>query len=295
MLKPPYNYKGVPILPNSKSAYRPYRKGISPGWKFLVLLIAGALVVSAVLWELVKKNPPADTGSAAPGTTENGEEFGTPEPSAVEPISENVADGPSIRVVPPAGDNPTPEESAMLGKLKGEIAKGNAEKVRKGLEKRLLKMEPGDRLFSPFQAMLSQASDELLKRGDFLSAHTQYTVKRGDNLSIIALRHNVPVQQIRESNQLTSDRLQIGQQLRIPGNAWELTIQTAKQLLLVSENGRLVKIYSLRVARIPNLRTDGKFILRAQNEEWNLYGLDKKDIADLKRFVPLGSAVTITK
>jgi membrane-bound lytic murein transglycosylase D len=44
---------------------------------------------------------------------------------------------------------------------------------------------------------------------------TYYTVRRGDNLSTIAHRHGVSVQQLRQWNNLRSNRLNIGQRLKI--------------------------------------------------------------------------------
>lgn len=43
-----------------------------------------------------------------------------------------------------------------------------------------------------------------------------YVVQRGDTLSVIAQRHGVSLQQLRALNQLSSDTIRIGQQLRVP-------------------------------------------------------------------------------
>lgn len=43
-----------------------------------------------------------------------------------------------------------------------------------------------------------------------------HTVTRGENLTVIARRHDVTVEELRAWNELTSDRLAIGQRLRIP-------------------------------------------------------------------------------
>lgn len=45
--------------------------------------------------------------------------------------------------------------------------------------------------------------------------NTYYTVKSGDNLTIIARQHNMTVQELRELNNLTSDLISIGQQLSV--------------------------------------------------------------------------------
>jgi membrane-bound lytic murein transglycosylase D len=46
-------------------------------------------------------------------------------------------------------------------------------------------------------------------------AEVTYKVKRGENLTVIARRHNVSVQELRRSNSLQSDRIYAGQVLKI--------------------------------------------------------------------------------
>ena len=46
---------------------------------------------------------------------------------------------------------------------------------------------------------------------------SQITVARGDTLSTIAERHGISVRQLRKTNNLQSDTIRVGQQLRIPG------------------------------------------------------------------------------
>lgn len=50
-----------------------------------------------------------------------------------------------------------------------------------------------------------------------LMASVSYKVKSGDNLSLIAKRHNTTVKTIKQLNSLKSDFLKIGQQLKMPG------------------------------------------------------------------------------
>jgi N-acetylmuramoyl-L-alanine amidase len=48
------------------------------------------------------------------------------------------------------------------------------------------------------------------------SQTVEYVVQRGDTLSVIAQRHGVSLQQLRQLNQLSSDSIRIGQRLRVP-------------------------------------------------------------------------------
>ncbi|WEG12460.1 LysM peptidoglycan-binding domain-containing protein [Pullulanibacillus sp. KACC 23026] len=60
------------------------------------------------------------------------------------------------------------------------------------------------------------------------AASTQsYTVASGDSLSVIAKRYNVTVDAIKQANQLTSDTIQVGQTLTIPGGQASTVNSTA--------------------------------------------------------------------
>jgi len=50
-----------------------------------------------------------------------------------------------------------------------------------------------------------------------LTASVSYKVKSGDNLSSIAKRHNTSVKTIKQLNNLNSDFLRVGQELKMPG------------------------------------------------------------------------------
>lgn len=52
-----------------------------------------------------------------------------------------------------------------------------------------------------------------------ITTETSYVVKRGDSLSVIAQRHGINTAQLRSANGLSSDVIQVGQQLRIPGSS----------------------------------------------------------------------------
>ncbi|MBE4907145.1 LysM peptidoglycan-binding domain-containing protein [Bacillus luteolus] len=57
-----------------------------------------------------------------------------------------------------------------------------------------------------------------LKTPEVQPSYTNYTVKSGDSLSSIALRHGTTVAKIKEVNGLTSDLIKIGQTLKIPNS-----------------------------------------------------------------------------
>ncbi len=78
-----------------------------------------------------------------------------------------------------------------------------------------------------------------------------YTVKRGDNLSEIALRFGLSLSELKRLNNLTSNTIRIGQQLTLPGNepirVSEHTIRRGETLSEIAERYR-VNLSSLRQA-----------------------------------------------
>ncbi|MEQ8406654.1 MAG: N-acetylmuramoyl-L-alanine amidase [Gammaproteobacteria bacterium] len=78
-----------------------------------------------------------------------------------------------------------------------------------------------------------------------------YTVKRGDNLSEIALRFGLSLSELKRLNNLTSNTIQIGQRLTLPGNepvrASEHMIRRGETLSEIAERYR-VNLSSLRQA-----------------------------------------------
>jgi len=59
------------------------------------------------------------------------------------------------------------------------------------------------------------AADTRSGRGASSSAR-QHVVSRGETLTLIAARHGVPVDTIREANHKNNDRVRVGERLRIP-------------------------------------------------------------------------------
>ncbi len=60
-----------------------------------------------------------------------------------------------------------------------------------------------------------------LKAGGKLQAHrpAEHTVSRGDTLSIIASRYGISVSSLRDANNLRSDKIQLGQTLKVPAGS----------------------------------------------------------------------------
>jgi LysM repeat protein len=65
---------------------------------------------------------------------------------------------------------------------------------------------------------VSAASASSPRQGTGPAPSGSYTVRRGDNLSVIATRHRVSVSDLQAWNGLRSSRIQVGQVLKVPGS-----------------------------------------------------------------------------
>ena len=78
-----------------------------------------------------------------------------------------------------------------------------------------------------------------------------YTVRRGDSLSVIALRFGVSLANLKSSNSLSSDTIHIGQLLTIPGGmtsvSEEHTIRSGETLSEIAQQYR-ISLANLRQA-----------------------------------------------
>jgi membrane-bound lytic murein transglycosylase D len=76
-------------------------------------------------------------------------------------------------------------------------------------------LHAGQRILVPTLAVVRAARDVPNPSIERYGVGSTYTVKRGDNLSLIARRHGVTVAQLRRMNRLSGDVIRIGQRLRI--------------------------------------------------------------------------------
>ena len=106
-------------------------------------------------------------------------------------------------------------------------------------------MESSDALFDAAASLLGRASMTIYKSGTDSETNSAYSVKSGDTLSKIAVVYNTTVAAIKKANNLTSDRLQIGQKLKIPQSVWSIVIRRSDNRLILYANNNLFKIYRI--------------------------------------------------
>ena len=74
----------------------------------------------------------------------------------------------------------------------------------------------------------------IISTSNKLTDYFIYTVVKGDNLWDIANKYKTTVSKLKDINNLNSNLLQIGQKLKIPGNAKEYTVQKGDTLYAIS-------------------------------------------------------------
>lgn len=85
-----------------------------------------------------------------------------------------------------------------------------------------------------FRALFSKAPD---------AQSTVYTVKSGDNFTLIAKKHGVTIDLIKKVNGLESDRLVPDMKLKIPTQRFSLVVDKSQNTLLLKGDEEILKTY----------------------------------------------------
>jgi LysM repeat protein len=185
---------------------------------FVVLAIHG-IGLMALLMQGCKKEPEASTQGATDQVTNAA-------PPIFESTNQPVADTntpPSTTVTAPPGPVPAAgmtEYTIVKGDTYGTISKKFHVTVKAitdanpGVEPTKLKIGQIIHIPAPTQATASTGSTGAT--GTESDGGQIYTVKSGDSLSKIATEFSVTVKALRSANNLTTDKIVVGQKLKIP-------------------------------------------------------------------------------
>lgn len=188
---------------------------------FVVLAIHG-IGLLALLMQGCKKEP--DTTSTADQATNTA-------PASIEPPAPptndtNVASMSATNVAPEIVTPPTPpgmptEYKVVQGDTFSTIAKKFHVSVNAlmaanpGTEP--TKLQIGQTLhIPPPVAAVAGTTSSAATAPDMAAGESMYTVKSGDTLTSIAAQYKVTVKALRSANNLTTDRIRVGQKLKIP-------------------------------------------------------------------------------
>ena len=104
-----------------------------------------------------------------------------------------------------------------------------------------------------------------------------YAVKSGDNLTTIAKKHGVTVDAIRQANGIAGDRLDVGQQLKIPSYKLSIWVDKSDNTLILKADEQVLKSYVVSTGT-DNSTPVGTFKVtdKLENPTWYKAGAVKK-------------------
>jgi LysM repeat protein len=192
---------------------------------FLVLAIHG-LGLMALLMQGCKKEP--DAGTATTEATNNPAP-GFVEPTNTAPPPTNLVAAPTNATVTPPVEPPPAVNPTDYVIVKGDTFSAIATKFHVSVKSLLnanpavepTKLKIGQTIHvppAPATAAGSSAGATTMATND-ASAGQTYTVKSGDSLTKIAGEFGITVKALRSANNLKTDKIVVGQKLKIPGKA----------------------------------------------------------------------------
>ncbi len=202
---------------------------------FLVLAIHGVGLM-ALLMQGCKKESDATSANNAAAAAQ-ADPTNTPPPAFVEqtnaPVAPTnaIAETPTNTVAPPAPVEPAPVAPPAAGTdyviVKGDTFSTIHQKFHvsiKALQEANPTVEPtklkiGQTLHIPAAAAtasVASASNSAAVTGDAIGNGQLYTVKSGDSLTKISSQFGVSVRSLRSANNLKTDKIVVGQKLKIP-------------------------------------------------------------------------------
>lgn len=102
---------------------------------------------------------------------------------------------------------------------------------------------PDSNLISMAQQELGNVNIELLFSGDIGDGADSYTVKKGDTLGTIARRFGTTVELIKKCNNLKSDFIKPGEQLKVITEKFAIIVDKSKNILILKAGEKAVKSY----------------------------------------------------
>ena len=207
---------------------------------------------------------------------------------AVTPQDDNAVPGTSFRSRPgSAGEyrsseiDPSAAEASMQAYDKERLRQQNKlydkalqaynerkyESCRTTLRDLLGGMDSSEQLYDTAASLLGRASMNIYRSGYDSETNVVYTVKSGDTLSRLAANYNTSVATIQKANNLSSDRLNIGQQLKIPQSVWSIVIRRSDDRLLLYTNNKLFKIYRVYPGSYVSSSYSGKFKIISKEKD----------------------------
>ncbi len=109
----------------------------------------------------------------------------------------------------------------------------------------LIEKHPDSPDFISWQEKLEDLNLKMLFSAQITPGSIQYTVEKGDSLYKIAKKHNTTVELIKESNNLTSNRIYVGQNLKVWTLPFNILVDKSQNILLLKIKDTVFKTYNV--------------------------------------------------
>ncbi len=302
-MKLDYNFKGIPITPGARNVYRPgrWRGGpLSLLGKIALVLVVLFIVAGAVFLFRNFNDEPGIVVTPAPESVESTvaalentplsepEELPRTEPR--EPVA-YVAEVVPVTTLKSGNEKQFAKHKEILrlnriGDYKNALVKINEQLNSIGVD-------PANVFFTPTQDALAVTADKLRQSGAFSAGETEYVVQKGDYLSTISRKTKTSVAVIKKRNNLQNDTIFPNQKLFIPKSSWNITIYAGAKKMYLYDGKVVIKIYNLKPVSGAEKTRSFKISENGNTEQWNKFGLSRKDQADVLKFVPVDTPVKI--
>jgi hypothetical protein len=90
-----------------------------------------------------------------------------------------------------------------------------------------------------------------------------YRVKRGDTLGKIAKRYNTTIELLKKANNLTSDIIRVGQDIKVPRVEFSLVVDKSQNLLFLKKGEDIFKTYTVSTGK-DNSTPVGEFKIKTK-------------------------------
>lgn len=297
MYKPVYAYRRTPIIPGRRYTYRSGGRRTPPSpWKIFTLILIIAALIALCWWMLASDDEEQNVGEivkttrqqpilpprkTSPYTAE--QKKTVPQQDKIPTLSQDAGQGISL------------EQQESCRKAESLLKQRKFEEARQLLVPLLDDLATDTQFYHHVVRLLNLAADELLANDQFVPPYTAYTVKSGDNLTVIARKHKTSLDRIMEASELSNpNRLRIGMELKIPTNTWSAKVLLTSKRVMLYESDRLIKVYHLHFTNTPRLRHT-QYTMSLSNSLWQQLQLNTSDIRDIRNFLPTGTTILIEK
>lgn len=292
MYRPAYTYRGSPIIPGGRGSYRPGGRKTPPSpWKVIVLLLLIIGLITLCWW-----------WPASSSDSQNVEEVMKTTRQTVVPVKKQeavrkVAATEPQQTIPTltqdASQEVSLEQQQICRSAETLLKQRKYEEARQALASLLNDISTETQFYQHVIKLLNLSADGLLSDNQFVPPYTKYTVKSGDNLTVIARKHKTSIDRIIEASELpNANRLSIGMELKIPTNTWSAKIYLTSKRVMIYESDRLIKVYQLHFTHTPRLRY-AQYTMTQRDSLWQQLQLNSSDIKDIRKFLPIGTTILI--